>query len=515
MPEIPGLKPREEKEKRGGAVPLPTILAARAPVATVAASAQLSWQSLILNNLTGKCGVAGQIQSIGLLSALIALPAFLLALLLNDSTDAGALTGWSLVLEQPASGSRVVRPVSGGLDLFYQENGAGAPARQSSPKEAEELAESGEALLAVPEQAAAQAAELATIGFADKKDFMKKTSDLADKGIGKLSDPMAAGGRSFSSPAGSADAAPIKQARAGEKTVVAKGERIGTTRGLRRERKPAGGAQRIATPNRSARTLQQLRFARTLSASAAQQRTGDSANRFARDAFDQASTDGVPTGVVASGMDALPPVGSGAPDLANVPNPVGENVTPFQDKVDDAKKNTNKAKAMMILGAALLALGAALIAAGMMKKKAAAAVDAQIATLISLAIVATLSGGGAAIQAQINALQAKKAALLALSQKLMAAGAAAILAGMLAMAMGKKAAQDAKNDGKQIEEQHGQPEQRDVIDECADQALAKQDCKPAPFQMPQTTIRRDVNLERQGALADNGGPLQPGVGRFS
>jgi hypothetical protein len=164
----------------------------------------------------------------------------------------------------------------------------------------------------------------------------------------------------------------------------------------------------------------QLKFSKGMSATAGNAKMDAQAKQYSTDAFEQGKTIGGSLGQ------------TGVGDGGSVVVPPGQNVTPYQPQVDNAKNADNNSGMMKMLGMMLLAIGAILLALG-------------------LALVS-------------NPMTAPIGAML------MALGA--VLMGLGAMMLGQSAdqADKAKNQGKQIQQQYGQNDQGSIVDQCADQA---------------------------------------------
>lgn len=241
-------------------------------------------------------------------------------------------------------------------------------------------------------------------------------------------------------------------------------------------RRSAASRRLTALRARSTRAMGQLKFARAASESARAFADAEPARQFAANAFDQnVASAGPSSGAIGlTGGETAGPLGTGAPDLTQPSVGPGVNKTPYQDKVDGAKKDNKAAMMMTLIGLMLLAAGAA---AMMLGKKLMAAPD--------------------------PATKAMGASLLKLGKGLLVAGAAMLLMGLMQ-------AKKAKEKGRQVAEEYGQPEQGAIIDGCADEATRPVECSPRRLTQPPTPVREAVALERQSAfqVGDNGGPVQ-------
>ncbi|TPW17828.1 MAG: hypothetical protein FD126_3567, partial [Elusimicrobia bacterium] len=211
--------------------------------------------------------------------------------------------------------------------------------------------------------------------------------------------------------------------------------KAGKVRGLQRARR-ALGTRRLARPNgRSSRAMGQLKLANALSMLGATSPSEQTARFMAGDAFDQSPNGG--KGVVGLTGGMLDPLGSGAPDLGvrpGVPDvPLGVNVTPYQNQIDNARGMGDQAAGLKNAGMEMLMMGLALMAAG--------------AALMAMPPPANAAGIA-----------------------LMAAGAAMMAMGMGMLQKAQDMAQQAKDKGKGIEQQYGQPEQGTIVGQCAQQA---------------------------------------------
>lgn len=219
----------------------------------------------------------------------------------------------------------------------------------------------------------------------------------------------------------------------------------------------ARGTQSHALGASAARAMGQLKLARNMSTAGSAAPTAEAARQASADAFDQKMT----IGGAGLASDAVPNTGlsGGAPDLtSSAPAlPAGENKTPYQKQVDDAKQKNGMTKMMLILGALLIAAGL---------------------TLLALAEAEVLTGEW----------------LKPVAYALIGAGAALVLAGFL---MG----QQAKDDGKQVADQYGQKDQGAVIEDCAEQALGKSDCAPKAVEQPKTTVHEAVEAESKAGYS--------------
>ncbi len=230
----------------------------------------------------------------------------------------------------------------------------------------------------------------------------------------------------------------------------------------------------------SERAIGQLRLAQTMSASGARQSGFEAARQGASDAFEQTKS----VGGAGLSAEAAPNtgLGSGAPDLTAPSVGPGENKTPYQEKVDDAKKGIDMAKMLTILAIVLMGIGVILLA---FAKKLAAMIDPASKTL---------------------------------ALKLQLLGAGLLLGGIVALAAGQAMKKKAQDEGKSVADQAGQKAQGDIIDKCADQATAPMSCVPPDVDQPANGVHAAVEAEGapsfgMGAAAPtqaSGGPIAAG-----
>ncbi|HAH05054.1 MAG TPA: hypothetical protein DCM05_00790 [Elusimicrobia bacterium] len=263
---------------------------------------------------------------------------------------------------------------------------------------------------------------------------------------------------------------------------------------------------------RAARAMGQLKLADNLSQAGANN-VGETARQYSADAFDQQRSAGVGTGEAGVSPDpnSVVPTGTatGAPDVTDIAPPVqGENATPYQDKVDDAKKKTNMAMMLMIMGGMLIAAGMLLTVMGMMKMQAGQ-MKIQIGQMMISIGSAIPFGLGAGIVAAGQAMVTAGTALVTEGQQMLMIGMGMIAAGGGMLAAGLMMAMAAKGQGDAIDKNYGQKDQGQVIDECADQAVNKENCRPSTVNQPGNTIQEDVAAERNATYSlDNGEPVK-------
>ena len=236
---------------------------------------------------------------------------------------------------------------------------------------------------------------------------------------------------------------------------------------------------------RSTRAMGQLRITDRASRAAAASASAESGRQCAASAFEQSSalSEAGPVGGAGVSAGQAVPLGTGAPDVTAPSVGPGENKTPYQKKVDEAKKGIDMAKMLTILGIVLLAVGAAMLVAA----------EVMLASDPSEATKAL-------------ALQLKDWGI-----KLLIAGALALAAGLVM----KRMAQDKAKD---VADQSGKQDQGRVINACADQAVAPMSCNPPAVDQPANGVHAAVEAEGKpsfgmGAAAPTpaaGGPIAAG-----
>jgi len=273
-------------------------------------------------------------------------------------------------------------------------------------------------------------------------------------------------------------------------------------------------SQRLSRNSASARrAMGQLKLANNLSRSGASN-TGETSRQYAADAFEQQKSVGAPASGagISQGAGTVMPsgTGAGAPDVTEAP-PVGsgENATPYQKQLDDAKQKSNTAMMLMIMGGLLILSGTLLTVFGMMKMVAGQAkIDFGNAALAMAASVAAIPLIGPAIAAPItafgNSLVAAGTAELKQGKMMLMIGIGMIAAGTAMLAAAMMMAQSAKNAGNDIADRSGQKDQGRIVNECADQALNKTQCQPKPLEMPKSTVQEDVAKERNATYTISG-----------
>lgn len=474
--EIPVLRKREE-ERRGGAVPPPFLLkTAGVRFAVGAPNVAGSGLRTLIWGLNGRGGLltmaglnlgsafsrfsAAELAALG--TAVLA--TFVLGWLgLAQALDRGSETprGWAFESrpESPApyAAAEPMRPPLG--SLFAGTRRSEEPAAENRAEAPPAPAEPAPA----PEPASAEPAV--------------DTQAIVDSVAAETKGRLMAGTLGRGAP-GVASGASLRDSLNSFKGVKAFGT-LPAMKELGRLTAPPKGASRRVTARlksqlgaRSTRAMGQLKFARNRSLAALGAAGNEPSSTYAAAAFDQAAgTAGSIGGDGLSGGEVVGPLGGGAPDLTTAPS-VGpaENKTPYQDKVDKAKQNIAMALALVMLGLMLLAVGAMVL----MYAKA----------------VAALPGG-----------QPKAAKLVKVGIMLLAAGAAAVAAGSAVALM-------AKQKGKEVSDGYGQPEQGDIIDSCAGQAVKPKKCKAPGVAQPATPVHEAVVAESTAGWSyNNGGPV--------
>lgn len=262
------------------------------------------------------------------------------------------------------------------------------------------------------------------------------------------------------------------------------GPKSGKLRGLERARR-ALSARRVGTMRgRTTRAMGQLKLANAMSMLGAGSPSDQNARSLAGDAFDQTKSIGGGLVGITAGSGIVDPLGNGAPDLGVTPGapdlPPGVNVTPYQGQVDNARGLGDQAAALKKMGEMLLKMGAMLMMMGI-----------------------ALMAAGAALMAMPPPANAAGIALMAAGAALLAAGGAMMSAGMGMLAKAQQAAQQAKDQGKGIEQQYGQPEQGKIVGQCAQQSantgVAVDACQA---RNPEGNEKEHANVKK--AVADEG-----------
>ncbi|MBI3548446.1 MAG: hypothetical protein HY078_05270 [Elusimicrobia bacterium] len=213
----------------------------------------------------------------------------------------------------------------------------------------------------------------------------------------------------------------------------------------------------------SHRAMGQLKLARTMSTSAATTTGSDAARTYAADAFDQRKTLGG-AALSNAGSDPIVPPGAGLPAGGGSGISVGQNQTPYQNDVNDAQNQGNKAKNDKTLAMVLLGIGALLLMLGMMMMQNPATQE--------------------------------------MGTMLLMMGIMMLIAGAIAMANANKAKNNAQQKAQQVGDQKGQKEQGKALNDCIDQAWEQgknmEDCHRAQkFELPKNNVHKDVQEERE------------------
>ncbi|MBI3548448.1 MAG: hypothetical protein HY078_05280 [Elusimicrobia bacterium] len=214
---------------------------------------------------------------------------------------------------------------------------------------------------------------------------------------------------------------------------------------------------RSVTRGSSNRAMGQLKLARRMSTSGAGTAGNEASRTYAADAFDQSKTLGGVLGGAVGAEAVVPPGGDGIA----APTGPGMNVTPYQDKIDDAQNKGNQAAQNKNMGMMLMALGAILMMIGMMMMS--------------------------------------NPATMPIGMMMMMMGIMMLIMGAMMMNQGQQQAQQGKNNAKQVGNQDGQKQQQQIIENCMDQAnqgVKVADCAPPPLKVQQTTVHQDVEKER-------------------
>jgi len=222
---------------------------------------------------------------------------------------------------------------------------------------------------------------------------------------------------------------------------------------------------------KSQRAIGQLKFARDMSAAGTSAPSNEAGKTFAADAFEQSRTTGGALGLNAG--STIEPPGEGAPDLTK--NISSQNVTPYQNQVDQAQQDDGSAAALRAAGIAAIAAGLALLMAG------------------------------------LSMLNSPDPGTQQMGMMLVMAGIALILAGIAMLMMADKLGKKAKQQGNNINNQYGQQTQADTVNNCSSQAayqgIQPQNCS-ASFTMPTNGVHQSVTQESQSTYnLDGGSPI--------
>ncbi|MBI5595634.1 MAG: hypothetical protein HY928_06030 [Elusimicrobia bacterium] len=463
LPPIPLLPPhkRDRRERRRSVpymplaeAPAPVFLSGGAPaVATVAVSRQAAFLRSVARALED--GFLSKL-ALRLAAPAFAASAVFLAFQVMSLTDEGEAQKYAAVVMPSVAAERALRPAAAPEPAPADPRSLIIPEELGAPSARVTDAPAAVGPAAPEPEQGPQSAEDAGAAVA-LADALKDDPRLARPGAAGR-ERIAWGGIRFQStaPLGGEfrqlrepKPAAVLGRAAGAPAAGGASRRSALSRSARRL---AGGSKVL--PGSAQRAMGQLKLARTLSVGGAQSSSFETARQGSGDAFEQAKS----IGGAGLSADAMPNTGlsGGAPDVTAAPSTgPGENKTPYQDKVDDAKKKNGMTKMMLILGALLLAAGAALL-----------------------------------VMAQGDLEPATKTMLTNIGYALLGAGAAMVLAGFM---MGRQA----KDDGKAVADQYGQTEQGAVIEDCADQALGKRDCAPKAVEQPKTTVGTAAAAERE------------------
>lgn len=482
--QIPRLKKKEE-ERKGGGAPLPwmtrtTGLSLAAKEAPQGAFSSLLW------GLNGRGGLmqllrvtVGQrlsaAEGTALLVGALGMAALLLmgfSAWLNNGLDSQApTTRWGGEVANFASTGTspepyLVRPHPGELiaDRAMLSEAANESADQDRLAPAEPASEPAPEVPAVPE---APATSLPEVSLPQEKPILSGKLSFGSNGAAFAGGASMGGGPRDLRDALAGSAAPRASFMTNPQST------LGTTSFKPRPMVARLNRAAKAANGRTTRAMGQLKMANDRSFAALGAGSEVGARTFAADAFDQRSSPNLGSPITGGGMstDATAgPLGSGAPDLTQPSVGPGMNVTPYQDKVDDAKKGIDKAMMMKLLGLALLAMGGIMIAIG------------------------------------------KSMGAVPPGPMLVKIGIALIVAGILMMVMAGKAKNDAQKKAKAVGEESGQKEQGAVINDCADQAVMPQRCIAKPIDIPTNDVQRAVAAERNATYdINNGGPIGAGA----
>ena len=215
----------------------------------------------------------------------------------------------------------------------------------------------------------------------------------------------------------------------------------------------------------SQRAMGQLKFASDMSNAGKTAGVNEVGKTFSTDAFEQGrTTGGVMQGV---GDGIVPPNPNPAPNFTTNP---GANVTPWQNQITSAQQNTGVSAALKVAGMAAIAAGIALIIAGI-------ALLPWPTTPIGIALIM--------------------------------AGIALVMAGLAMLAQSANMANKANNQGQNINNQYGQQDQANIVNSCSQQAnqqgIQPQNCNNGNFQMPGNSVHQSVMDESLSTYNLDGG----------
>lgn len=458
LPMLPELKKKEE-ERRRGAVAVPNLPGA-APVQVAVVGATPSSPAVWLAR-----GLVRGILKNGLPAATLPLVSVVLAGLTLGFAYAGFVQEPEA---SPMSAAFIPHPKPVGEAAFPVKTPAAAPSSETMLRDSD-------AVLQGPRPAPAQAAAAeeptpdapapepsAEGGPVETpqeslKDAVASFKSRRPRGGERLS----WGGQTMQSvqPQGG-DFTALRPARAAAAAKAALAGRAAKSAALRRSVNLKLGTSRVQ-PGSANRAMGQLKLASALSAGSARSSVAEVSKQGGADAFEQGKTEGG----AGLNLDAVPATGLGgsAPDVteSGAPAlPAGENKTPYQKEVDDAKKKNTMTVVMLVLGAALIAAG------------------------IGLLVIA-------------NQVEAANPGL---AETLKMIGYALLAGGALMLLLGLLMAQQAKKDGKEVGDKYGQKDQAAVIEDCADQSLGKQDCAPKAVQPPVNGVHEAVETEQNAGF---------------
>jgi len=466
-PDIPELKPKEEKERRGGAPPLlplggsvggtlkPAIVKT-GPLHTWLAQ----WSGIVSSPWTAAGLVAAIAVGVGLSGAIFGSGS------LNNSQSHLASTGpvFRPSMRDAIADRSDALGAPGSLAVFQAANhGLGGIAGfQDETEESVETADEAAPAKSGEDDSLKKNVGIENNGFVPADAAAKKKKAWAK---GKLALMKGFNNASSSSGGGIGGAgtrlnAPFNK-KTGFRPRAMKLKKKLSDKKRKRQLRPVGNLRH--KKGVSPRAMGQLKLARRLSNAAIGRASNSGSRSFAADAFDQRATIGdaepfAPAGTGSSiggiGVDPGGPL-----DIRDV-GP-SQNVTPFQNDVDNAQSETSNARILTIVGGILLGIGLALAAIGyrMMSNPF------------------TLPQG----------------------QALLAIGLAMAATGGMMLIMGMMQANSAGNRGDRIAEESGQQDQGGVINGCADQALGEQECSNDFFQ-PTSSVQADVQAESESTF---------------
>lgn len=472
LPPIPRIPPHKRgARERKAAVPILPVLQAAKPVALLQGGATVSFsRPALLLRLLSRSLQGGAIQSLAvkLAPAVFAASAVLLPyqwIQLNADSSGGAYS--AVVVPSETDSGRT------GLPASYAAKSPADPRSLVIPEDLPAQAAGAQEAPSPIEPAAPE--PLAGVAVQSAEKSITPPADESLKDALRMAQPRSARAERLSwggiqSQRVGPQGGEFREMKAPKLSTVSGRDLAGSLpTAAGRRGALSGSARRIlggsrVQPGLAQRAMGQLKLAKTLSVDGATSSTYDAARQGATDAFEQSKS----IGGAGLSADATPSTGLGAsaPDVTEAAPalPPGVNKTPYQDKVDGAKKKNNMTKVMLILGAVLLAVGAVLL------------------------IVA-------------HHLMETKPDLAAILEKigygLLGAGAAMILAGILM-------AQQAKEDGKKIGDQYGQKDQQAVVEDCTDQSLGKRDCAPKSVEQPLTTVHEAAGAESKAGYSLEG-----------